>query len=79
MKKFAPKKKNIIIKMQVSNINDVGFAMTMISNQLKNGLQYNEFKSGSCIVSFTMDFDEFSDYEEKEIDGVWYRIIKSRI
>jgi hypothetical protein len=79
MKKFAPKKKKIIINMQVSDMNDVGFAMTMISNQLKSGLQYNEFTSGSCIVNFTMDFAEFSDYEEKEIDGVWYRIIKSRI
>lgn len=79
MKKNAPKKKNIVINMQVSDINDISFALTLISNQLKSGVPFNEFTSGTSIVSFTMDFIEFSDYEEKEIDGVWYRVMKSRI
>lgn len=79
MKKNPPKKKDIVIKMQVSDMDDIGFALTMVANQLKTGVPFNEFTSGSSIVSFTMDFVEFSDYEEKEIDGVWYRIIKSRI
>lgn len=79
MKKPPMKKKDIIIKIQIEDINDVSGALTMTANQLKNGTQYNEFTSGSAVVSVSMEFAEYTDFEEKEIDGVWYRIFKSRM
>ena len=79
MKKHPFKKKEIIIKMQVEDISDVSSTLTMLSHQLMNGTQFNEFRNGSAVVSYSMEFMQKSDFKEIEIDGVWFQVIKSRI
>lgn len=79
MKKHPFKKKEIIIKMQVEDIADISSTLTMLSHQLMNGTQVNEFRNGSAVVSYSMEFIKKSDFKEIEIDGVWFQVIKSKI
>lgn len=79
MKKYPFKKKEIIIKMQVEDIADVSSTLTMLSHQLMNGTQVNEFTNGSAVLSYSMEFIQKSDFKEIEIDGVWFQVIKSRM
>jgi hypothetical protein len=79
MKKHPFKKKEIIIKMQVEDIADISSTFTMLSHQLMNGTQINEFRNGSAVVSYSMEFIKKSDFKEIEIDGVWFQVIKSKI
>ena len=79
MKKQPYKKKEIIIKMQVEDIADVSSTLTMLSHQLLNGTQFNEFRNGSAVVSYSMEFMKKTDFKEIEIDGVWFHVIKSKI
>ena len=79
MKKYPFKKKEIIIKMQVEDIEDISSTLTMLSHQLMNGTQVNEFRNGSAVVSYSMEFIQKTDFKEIEIDGVWFQIIKSRM
>jgi hypothetical protein len=79
MKKHPFKKKEIIIKMQVEDIADISSTLTILSHQLMNGTQVNEFTNGSAVVSYSMEFIQKSDFKEIEIDGVWFQVIKSKI
>ena len=79
MKKYPFKKKEIIIKMQFEDIADISSTLTMLSHQLMNGTQINEFRNGSAVVSYSMEFIKKSDFKEIEIDGVWFQVIKSKI
>jgi hypothetical protein len=79
MKKHPFKKKEIIIKMQFEDIADVSSTFTMLSHQLMNGTQINEFRNGSAVVSYSMEFMKKTDFKEIEIDGVWFQVIKSKI
>jgi hypothetical protein len=79
MKKHPYKKKEIIIKIQIEDISEISSTLTMVSHQLINGTQMNEFRSGSAVVSYSMEFMQKSDFKEIEIDGVWFHVIKSRM
>jgi very-short-patch-repair endonuclease len=77
MIEYIKKKKEISIKIQIDDISDIQSTMTMLSNQLLNGSQYNEFKNQSSLVTYSMEYIDKSDYKEIEIDGVWHQVIKS--
>lgn len=77
MIEYIKKKKEISIKIQIDDISDIQSTLTMLSNQLLNGNQYNEFKNQSSYVTYSMEYIDKSDYKEIEIDGVWHQISKS--
>jgi hypothetical protein len=77
MIEYIKKKKEISIKIQIDDISDIQSTMTMLSNQLLNGSQYNEFKNQSSLVTYSMEYIDKSDYKEIEIDGVWHQVRKS--
>lgn len=79
MKKYLNKKKEIIIKIQIDELSDISSTMTMLSHQLKNGTQFNEFRNGSAVVCYSMEFMNKSDFKEIEIDGIWCHVIKSKM
>lgn len=77
MIEYIKKKKEISIKIQIDDISDIQSTLTMLSNQLVNGNQYNEFKNQSSYVTYSMEYIDKSDYKEIEIDGVWHQVRKS--
>lgn len=77
MIEYIKKKKEISIKIQIDDISDIQSTLTMLSNQLLNGNQYNEFKNQSSYVTYSMEYIDKSDYKEIQIDGVWHQISKS--
>ena len=77
MIEYIKKKKEILVKIQIDDISDIQSTMTMLSNQLLNGSQYNEFKNQSSFVTYSMEYIDKSDYKEIEIDGVWHQVMKS--
>ena len=77
MIEYIKKKKEISIKIQIDDISDIQSTLTMLSNQLLNGNQYNEFKNQSSYVTYSMEYIDKSDYKEIQIDGVWHQVSKS--
>ena len=77
MIEYIKKKKEISIKIQIDDISDIQSTLTMLSNQLLNGNQYNEFKNQSSFVTYSMEYIDKSDYNEIQIDGVWHQVRKS--
>ena len=77
MIEYIKKKKEISIKIQIDDISDIQSTLIMLSNQLLNGNQYNEFKNQSSFVTYSMEYIDKSDYNEIQIDGVWHQVRKS--
>lgn len=77
MREYLKKKKEILIKIEIDDISDIKSTLNMISNQLINGSQYNEFKNQSSFITYSMEYMDKSDYQEIQIDGIWYQVKKS--
>jgi hypothetical protein len=73
------KKKEINVRILIDDINDLKQGLIQLNEQLQNGTQVNEFHFQTCAITFEIDFIEKSDFTEKQIDGVWFRIYKSKI
>jgi hypothetical protein len=72
-------KKEINVRILIDDINDLKQGLIQLNEQLQNGTQVNEFHFQTCAITFEMDYIEKSDFIEKQIDGVWFRIYKSKI
>lgn len=77
--KKPKKKKQIRIVIDFTEMEDISPTFTRICNQILHGQPVNEFNEGSAIIRFEFEYLEKSDYIEKEIDGVWFQIVKSKI
>jgi hypothetical protein len=77
--KTPKKKKQIRIVIDFTEMEDISPTFTRIMHQIQHGQSINEFNEGSAIIRFEFEYLEKSDYIEKEIDGVWCQIIKSKI
>jgi hypothetical protein len=73
------KKKEINVRILIDDINDLKQGLIQLNEQLQNGTQVNEFHFQTCAITFEIDFIEKSDFIEKQIDGVWFRVYKSKI
>ena len=80
MKQKSTKKlKRCWIEIQFREPIDFGLVMNEIKHRVNNGEQIGEFKIDSANGSFTHEFIEKSNYIEKQIDGVWFRIYESKM
>lgn len=80
MKQKSTKKlKQISIQIQFREHVDFGLILNQIKHMVANGVEFDEFTIDSANANFKFEFIEKSEYIEREIDGVWFQIIKSSI
>jgi len=73
------KLKRVEMQIVFRDHTDFGLAMVKIKNSIQSGIQIDEFTLDTATASFQFDFLEHANFIEREIDGIWYRIIKSKI
>lgn len=73
------KLKRVQIQIVFRDHTDLGLAMVKIKNSIQSGIQIDEFTFDTATGSFQFEFLEHSNFIEREIDGIWFRIIKSKI
>lgn len=79
MKTGLKKNKKILIEIDILDINDIRPALNKLANEFVNGTQIVETQVFSAIVRGQMDFEVYENFEEKQINGVWCRVYKSKI
>lgn len=73
------KLKQLTINIQFREPLDLKQALLNIVEEIENGNNIVEKKILSANVGAYLDFIEKSDYEEKQINGVWCQVFKSKI
>jgi hypothetical protein len=73
------KLKQLTVNIQYRDPLDLKQAMLKIIEQMDKGENIIEIKVLTANVGAYLEFIEKSDYTEKEINGIWYQIIKSSI
>ena len=73
------KLKQLTINIQYREPLDLKQALFKIVEEMENGNNIVEKKILSANVGAYLEFIEKSDYEEKQINGVWCQVFKSKI
>ena len=73
------KNKRLTISLDVKNPLDIKGALLHIVNEIYNGQPIGTGKYETGSYFYELEFTELSDFTEKEIAGVWYRIYASQI
>lgn len=79
IKKPTYKLKQLSINIHYRDPLDLKQVLLKIVEEMENGNNIIETKILSANVGAYLEFIEKSDYEEKQINGVWYQVIKSKI
>ncbi len=80
MNKPEFKNKRIKITLDVKSPIDIKGALLHIANQIVIEGEFigvGKYQTGSYF--YELEYTEYSDFTEVEIEGVWYRIYKSNI
>ena len=78
MKQKSTKKlKKISIEIQFRENLDFGLVLNNIKQMVAEGVEFDEFTIDSANANFKFEFLEKSEYIERQIDGIWFQVIKS--
>jgi hypothetical protein len=79
------KMKQLDIRITFEDSEDLKQSLLSVHEMIMNGYQFNELmtfrskRNFASTISYELEYLEKSDYIEKEIDGVWYQLFKSKM
>ena len=71
------KHKKILIEIILTDLDDLQSCLSEIKDKIYEGQEYQNGKVFTASYNGSIAFLESSDFIEKEIDGVFYRIFKT--
>lgn len=72
------KKKKITIEIEISDISDISLILNDLNSEITQGNDSKFELTDKFNYKYKMEYMHKTEYIEKEIDGTYYQIIKSK-